>query len=203
MTTVFQGTQALPFPTQKVWDALFDVDVLRASIAGCEMLERRGDNAYATQVRVAIGPVSASFATTFEVVDPEPPFRCTLRFNGKGGAVGFGRGEARVRLSSRGDAETLLEWSASAQVGGKIAQMGTRLIDGTVRKMSDDFFDRFARQLSDANSPQAVEASGGPAKEAPKGFPLRSVWVRGAWMAMAVAAAAAALWLFANAGGAR
>jgi carbon monoxide dehydrogenase subunit G len=203
MATVFQGAQMLPFPKQQVWDALFDVDVLRASIEGCEMLERRGENAYATQVRVAIGPVSASFATTLDVVDPEPPHRCTLRFSGKGGAVGFGRGEARVILTSRGDAETLLEWSASTQVGGKIAQMGTRLIDGTVRKMSDDFFERFARQLVDAASVPSLNAGGAPATETEVPSRQRAATVRRVGIAIALAVAAAALWWLASQRGGR
>lgn len=203
MATVFEGTQTLPFPAQQVWDALFDVDVLRASIAGCEMLEQRGDNAYATQVRVAIGPVSASFATTLEVVDPEPPHRCTLRFNGKGGAVGFGRGEAHVSLTPQGDAETLLEWSASTQVGGKIAQMGTRLIDGTVRRMSDDFFERFARQLGDASPARAPDAEAVPAEHVATTARPRAARTRRVWVGIALAVVIALLWLVAGNGGGR
>lgn len=203
MSTVFQGSQTLPFPTQQVWDALFDVDILRASIAGCEMLEQRGENAYATQVRVVIGPVSASFASTLEVVDPEPPHRCTLKFNGKGGAVGFGRGEARVSLTPQGEAQTLLEWSASTQVGGKIAQMGTRLIDGTVRKMSDDFFERFARQLGDAGaapSPDAGATLAAASTATSRQHPKRA---RRVGIAVAVAIGVAVLWLLTRHGAGR
>lgn len=203
MSAVFQGKQSLPFPAQQVWDALFDVDVLRASIAGCERLEQRGENAYSSQVRVAIGPVTASFATTLDVVDPVPPHRCTLKFSGKGGAVGFGRGEAHVILTSQGDSTTLLEWSASTQVGGKIAQMGARLIDGTVRKMSDEFFARFARQLAASRAAGftgVVEAVAAPeAVPAPHPAERR----RGLWLALAGAVVVVALWVLVSQGGGR
>ena len=144
----YQGTQGLEHPVQRVWDALLDPAVLRQSIAGCESFERTGDTTFACTVKVSIGPVAARFTSQVELQEAQPPHHCTLRFSGQGGVAGFGKGEARVVLVETGPAQTRLDWSANAQVGGKIAQLGSRLIEGTVRKMSEDFFQRFAAQLA-------------------------------------------------------
>lgn len=148
----FQGTQVLPQGVQRVWDALLDPAVLQQSIAGCESFERVSDTEYTSKVKVGIGPVSARFASTMTLLDLSPPHGCTLRFAGQGGVAGFGKGEARVTLVAQGESETRLDWSADAQVGGKLAQLGSRLIEGSVRKMSEDFFQRFAEQLAQARA---------------------------------------------------
>ncbi|QHE87391.1 SRPBCC family protein [Hydrogenophaga sp. BPS33] len=144
----YQGTQLLDQPMQRVWDALLDPAVLRQCIAGCETFERTSDSGFASTVKVSIGPVAARFTSTMTLADVEAPHRCTLRFSGQGGVAGFGKGEAHVELVETAPGQTRLDWTADAQVGGKIAQLGSRLIEGTVRRMSEDFFQRFAAQLS-------------------------------------------------------
>ena len=156
----FQGTQVLNQTLQRVWDALLDPQVLKQSIAGCDQFERTSDTEYASSVKVSIGPVSARFASTMTLLDMAPPTACTLRFAGQGGVAGFGKGEARVTLTALAPDQTRLDWQADAQVGGKLAQLGARLIEGSVRKMSEDFFVRFAAQLeAPAVAPEAMPAT--------------------------------------------
>ena len=162
----YQGTQVLDHPVQRVWDALFDPTVLRQSIAGCESFERSSDTEFNSSVKVSIGPVSARFSSKVQMADVAPPFRCTLRFAGQGGVAGFGKGQAQVTLVELSEGVTRLDWSAEAQVGGKIAQLGSRLIEGTVRKMSEDFFQRFAAQLASA-APGVTEAPAELVQESP------------------------------------
>ena len=145
----YQGSQLLPHPVGHVWQALLDPAVLQQCIAGCEKFERTGDDEYKSTVKISIGPVSARFASTVTLADVVPPSSCTLKFAGQGGVAGFGRGEAHVRLAPEAGG-TRLDWDADAHVGGKLAQIGSRLIEATVRKMSDDFFVRFANQLNQA-----------------------------------------------------
>jgi carbon monoxide dehydrogenase subunit G len=170
----YQGTQLLPHPPEHVWQALLDPEVLRACIAGCEQFERVGENDYKSIVKIAVGPVSARFTSTVTLADVVPPQRCTLQFAGQGGVAGFGKGEARVQLLvPAGGSGTQLDWSADAHVGGRLAQIGSRLIEATVRKMSEDFFLRFAAQLAQP-VPRGGEADGaGRANisEAPKVVP--------------------------------
>ncbi|MFZ4287146.1 CoxG family protein [Variovorax sp. HJSM1_2] len=170
----YQGTQQLAHPAEKVWAALLDPVVLRQCIAGCEKFERaEGEDGlnYNCTVKVAIGPVSARFTSTLNLLDVVAPSSCTLQFSGQGGVAGFGKGEAKVQLLPQdGGASTQLDWQAESQVGGKLAQMGSRLIDAAVRKMSDDFFQRFAAQL---NGP-AEDAV--PAGESPEGEAKKSIW---------------------------
>jgi carbon monoxide dehydrogenase subunit G len=153
----YQGSQFLPHPPERVWQALLDPQVLAGSIAGCEQFERVGEHDYKSTVKITVGPVSARFTSTVALADVVPPHSCTLQFAGQGGVAGFGKGEARVQLVPR-DAGTQLDWQADAHVGGRLAQIGSRLVDATVRKMSEDFFVRFAAQLAQG-APVAVPAS--------------------------------------------
>jgi carbon monoxide dehydrogenase subunit G len=159
----YQGSQSLPHPVAHVWQALLDPAVLQQCIAGCEKFERTGDDEYKSTVKISIGPVSARFASTVTLADVVAPVSCTLKFAGQGGVAGFGKGEAHVRLSPE-EGGTKLDWDADASVGGKLAQIGSRLIEATVRKMSDDFFVRFARQLQQA--PREAAAPTAPASPA-------------------------------------
>jgi carbon monoxide dehydrogenase subunit G len=157
----YSGSQNLPHPIDHVWRALLDPQVLQQCIAGCETFERTGDEEYKSTVKVSIGPVSARFASTVTLADVVAPSSCTLKFSGQGGVAGFGRGEAHVRLYPE-TGGTRLDWDADAHVGGKLAQIGSRLIEATVRKMSDDFFVRFANQLQstqdgDGANPSAID----------------------------------------------
>ncbi|WP_366555897.1 SRPBCC family protein [Aquibaculum sediminis] len=148
------GEQRIPAPRQVVWDALNDPEVLKASIPGCESLEQNeAGDAFDAKVRAKVGPVSARFAGSVNLTDINPPESYTISGEGKGGAAGFAKGGANVKLTEEGS-ETLLSYDVNAKVGGKLAQLGSRLIDGTARKMADDFFARF--------SEIAVERAGGP-----------------------------------------
>lgn len=187
----YQGTQLLEHPVQRVWDALLDPAVLRQCIAGCETFERTSDTDFASTVKVSIGPVAARFNSTVNLADVAAPHRCTLRFSGQGGVAGFGKGEARVTLAETAPGQTRLDWSADAQVGGKIAQLGARLIEGTVRKMSEDFFQRFVAQLASeapAAAPVPVATS-----------PAASTGTRWPWGVALLAGACALLWLLGRA----
>ncbi len=191
----FQGTQTLNQPLQRVWDALLDPAVLQQCVAGCDKFERTSDTEYVSSVKVSIGPVSARFASTMTLLEMTPPSACTLRFAGQGGVAGFGKGEAKVALSAVSATETRLDWTADAQVGGKIAQLGARLIDGTVRKMSEDFFQRFAALL--AASPSDA-ASGETASVSPPTLPTPPQAVPDSvWVATLLVGAAVLLWWFA------
>lgn len=188
----YQGSQLLPHPPAIVWRALLDPEVLRACIAGCEQFERVAEFDYKSLVKISIGPVSARFASTMTLADVVAPQSCTLQFAGQGGVAGFGKGAAKVLLLPQdGGASTQLDWSADAHVGGRLAQIGSRLIEATVRKMSEDFFQRFAEQLAmhaAAQSPQVAVASS--VADAP-GVPVASAkppvkaWARAVTVAIA------------------
>ena len=133
-------------PRTRVWDALNDPATLKRCIAGCESIEATGDNAYKVAMTVAIGPVKAKFKGDLMLEDIDAPNAYTIRFSGQGGVAGFGKGSARVTLSAA-DEGTRLDYTVDAQVGGKIAQVGSRLIDGASKKMADDFFRAFRREV--------------------------------------------------------
>jgi hypothetical protein len=126
-----------------VWKALNDPGVLKLCIPGCESIEPDGENAYRMAMATKVGPVSARFTGKVRLSDIEPPSRYTIRFEGSGGVAGFVNGEARVSLVPVSAAETKLSYAAKAQVGGKLAQVGSRLIDGAAQKLTGDFFNRF------------------------------------------------------------
>ncbi|MDB5849388.1 MAG: hypothetical protein JWP29_3140 [Rhodoferax sp.] len=183
----YQGSQLLPHPPERVWQALLDPQVLAGCIAGCEQFDRTGDNSYKSTVKITIGPVSARFTSTVALTDVLPPHSCTLQFAGQGGVAGFGKGEAKVRLMPRdGGAGTQLDWEADAHVGGRLAQIGSRLVEATVRKMSEDFFVRFAAQL--AGGPQGTPDPLGerPAQVAVAAKPPVQWWARAVTLALAV-----------------
>src|SRR5581483_3544940 len=136
------GSQMIPLPQQRVWEALNDPAVLKACIPGCESVEKVSDNEYKLAMTAAVGPVKARFTGKLLLSDVNPPTSYTLAFEGSGGAAGFGKGSSQVRLIPT-QGGTQLEYSAKATVGGKLAQVGSRLIDGVARKMTDDFFTRF------------------------------------------------------------
>ena len=141
------GDRLIPASLETTWAALNDPETLKACIAGCESLERTGDDAYAAVVALKIGPVSARFKGNLKMTDVQAPTSYTINFDGQGGVAGFGRGSADVRLAAEGDAATRLSYDARAQVGGKMAQIGSRLIDATAGKITDDFFKAFEAHL--------------------------------------------------------
>ncbi|WP_373870312.1 CoxG family protein [Noviherbaspirillum aridicola] len=145
------SVQVVPAPPDRVWAALNDPQLLKACITGCESIEPTGDNEYKVAMAVKIGPVSAKFAGKIFLLDIRPPESYTINFEGQGGVAGFAKGTARVQLSPEGEA-TSLAYTASAQIGGKLAQIGSRLVDGAARKMAADFFAALARELQDESA---------------------------------------------------
>ena len=165
------GTQTLPVTQQIAWDALNDPEILKASITGCEQLERTSENEFSAAVTAAIGPVKARFKAKLTLSDIDAPNSYKIRFDGQGGAAGFGKGEARVALTAVG-AATRLDYTAQANVGGKLAQIGSRLVDAASRKLANEFFTKFNAELQRRYAPadvapavalDAVPAAGSPA----------------------------------------
>ncbi|MEP7274971.1 MAG: carbon monoxide dehydrogenase subunit G [Betaproteobacteria bacterium] len=166
------NTRVVDAPPDKVWAALNDPAVLKDAVPGCETLERVTDTEWRAVVAAKIGPVSARFNGKMVLADIDAPNGYTLKFDGQGGAAGFASGEARVRLAPADAGKTALSYTAKAQVGGKLAQIGSRLIDGAAAKMADDFFARFAQRLAPAPvAPDPSVASDAPAGVAPVSSP--------------------------------
>jgi carbon monoxide dehydrogenase subunit G len=141
------GERLIPATVDATWAALNDPATLKACIAGCETLERVGDDAFTAVVAMKIGPVSARFKGNLKMTNVQPPTAYTINFDGQGGVAGFGRGSADVSLTDAGPAATKLAYAARATVGGKMAQIGSRLIDATAATITDDFFKAFEAQL--------------------------------------------------------
>lgn len=158
-------THLLPVPLQTAWDALNDPAVLQRCIPGCESLIAAGDNAYEIAMQAAVGPVKARFKGRMQLADIAPPRSYTLHFDGQGGAAGFGKGTAQVELTPEGPTVTRLSYRATAQVGGKLAQIGSRLVDGAARKLADEFFQRFSAEFGPAASATPA-LDGMPAEQA-------------------------------------
>lgn len=154
------GEHLIPVPQQKVWDALNDPEVLKACIPGCETIDKVSDTEYKVALTAAVGPVKAKFNGKLLLADLNPPKSYAISFEGSGGAAGFGKGGATVVLAPDGEG-TKLVYSAKATVGGKLAQVGSRLIDGVAAKMASDFFSRFNQHV--APTPVAGEAAAAPA----------------------------------------
>ena len=155
------GEARIPAPRQKVWDALNDPEVLKASLPGCESMERTEDGGYDAKIKAKVGPVSAKFSGEVELSDVDPPNGYTLSGQGKGGAAGFAKGSAKVRLADD-PVGTLLTYEVNAQVGGKLAQIGSRLIDGTAKRMAADFFERFSAEVAGPPAPAEAAAAAAP-----------------------------------------
>jgi carbon monoxide dehydrogenase subunit G len=198
-----QGNRSLAITQQQAWDALNDPAILKACIPGCDKVEPTGDNQYAVGMALKIGPVSAKFAGKILLSDIVAPQSYKINFEGQGGVAGFGKGTAEVKLSPNGTG-CELDYTVHASVGGKVAQLGQRLIDGTAKAMSEDFFKRFDLAMQQAHpeayaareAAEAAAAAAGtaaPALEAPAatggGIP---VW---AWV-VGTAVAALALYFF-------
>jgi carbon monoxide dehydrogenase subunit G len=141
------GEQIIPLPQQQVWEALNDPAVLKDCIAGCDLMEKVSDSEYKVGMTASVGPVKAKFAGKLLLQDMNPPNAYSLAFEGSGGVAGFGKGTASVSLAPEGDG-TKLSYTCKATVGGKLAQIGSRLIDGVARKMADDFFVNFNARVA-------------------------------------------------------
>jgi uncharacterized protein len=162
------GERTIPLPQQRVWEALNDPEVLKACIPGCDSIEKLSDTEYKVAMTAAVGPVKAKFSGKLQLSDLNPPNSYSLSFEGSGGAAGFGKGGAHVTLASEAGG-TKLSYTAKATVGGKLAQVGSRLVDAASRKMADDFFTRFNDRLAPApaETPAGAQAAGGGAPKRP------------------------------------
>lgn len=158
------GSQIIPASQQAVWDALNSPDVLKKCLPGCESVELISPDLFQVLITVAIGPLKAKFKGTLHVTEINAPQSCVLVFEGQGGAVGFGKGSSSVTLKTV-EGGTELTYSAQAHVGGKLAQIGSRLIDSVAKKMSDDFFKAFNQELGGqsptmtSSTPHAVDST--------------------------------------------
>lgn len=159
------GEYRIAAPRRAVWDALNDPEVLKACIPGCEELERTSDTGFAAKVKAKVGPVSARFAGEVTLSDIVAPERYTISGAGKGGAAGFAKGGAKVRLDEDGDAATILRYEVDAKVGGKLARIGARLIGGTAEKIADDFFGSLAERVGGPAEPESQATADGEAGE--------------------------------------
>ncbi|HML10564.1 MAG TPA: carbon monoxide dehydrogenase subunit G [Stellaceae bacterium] len=150
------GELRIPAPRSEVWAKLNDAETLKTCIPGCEAIEKLSPTEFTAKVVARVGPVKASFSGKVTLSDLDPPSSYTISGEGTGGVAGFAKGSAKVSLDDAG-AETVLRYGVQAQVGGKLAQIGSRLIDATSRKMADDFFNRFLGVVS--GSSEATTAS--------------------------------------------
>lgn len=141
-----QGSRQLAVTQQQAWDALNDPEVLKLCIPGCDSIEPTGDNAYALVNAIKVGPVAAKFKGAIQLADIQAPGSYTINFEGNGGVAGFGKGSAKVVLTPN-DQGCELGYTVNATVGGKIAQVGQRLIDGVAKSMAESFFKRFDEEM--------------------------------------------------------
>ena len=153
MAMTMTGSVALPADREQVWAALNDPEVLRQAIPGCQELTRTGDGGFAAVAKVSIGPVKATFKGTVALTDIDAPNGYTISGEGQGGVAGFAKGGAKVKLAEGEGGGTLLTYDVEAQVGGKIAQLGGRLINGVAKKLADEFFANFSKVLAPSAPP--------------------------------------------------
>lgn len=171
------GERHIQASRQRVWDALNDPEMLRASIPGCESVTRTAEDAFEAKVSLKIGPMAAKFGGKVKLENINAPVSYTITGEGNGGAMGFAKGGADVALEEISADETLLKYAVKAQVGGKMAQLGARLIDSTAKQMSDQFFDRFAAAVAPPPPAEelvpaaAMEGHAAPAAAAPRALP--------------------------------
>jgi uncharacterized protein len=167
-------SQTLPVSQAQAWEALNDIALLQSAIPGCESITPTGENQYEALVTASVGPVKARFKGKLRLEDLQPPNSYKLVFEGQGGAAGHGKGHADIRLEAVSPHQTVLHYTAHASVGGKMAQIGSRLVDMAAQKMATEFFDSFNARLQERYAVAPVEA---PA--APQGLLARLVaWFR-------------------------
>ena len=188
------GERRIAAPREQVWAALNDTEVLKSAIPGCDTLVREGDNTLKATASVKIGPISAKFGGKVNLLDLDPPNGYRIEGEGQGGVAGFAKGGATVTLEADGTG-TLLRYTVKAQVGGKIAQLGARLIDATAKQMADAFFDKFGALVATPEPAEGestpIPTSGAPALPPIEPFGLPLI----AWAGSAVFAAVLLLML--------
>ena len=141
------GEQLIPATQKQTWDALNDPEILKACVPGCESITKTGENEYLVLMTARIGPVSAKFKGKLALSDLNPPNSYSIAFEGQGGVAGFGKGGAKVQLAPEGN-DTKLIYQVKANVGGKLAQIGSRLVDAAARKLSEEFFAAFNAKVA-------------------------------------------------------
>lgn len=156
------GEYKLPLPRQAVWEGLNDPDVLKRCIPGCDELIKSSDTEMSAKVALKIGPMSAKFSGKVTLSDIDPPKGYKIAGEGQGGVAGFGKGSAVVSLEEDGPGGTILRYTADSQVGGKIAQLGSRLIDATAKKLADEFFGKFAAAMAERAGPAPITQDATP-----------------------------------------
>src|SRR5258708_18274210 len=149
------GEYRIAAPRARVWAALNDAEILRQSISGCEEIEKTSETSFTAKVRAKVGPVSATFTGAVTLSDLDPPNGYTISGEGKGGVAGFAKGGAKVQLTEDGDG-TILHYTVTANVGGKLAQIGSRLIDATANKIAGEFFHRLGERAGSGLAGTAV-----------------------------------------------
>jgi uncharacterized protein len=164
------GEYRIPAPRDDVWRALNDPNILKQCIPGCESVEKLSDTEFTAKVVLKIGPMTAKFSGKGTLTNLDPPNGYTITGEGQGGVAGFGKGTADVKLVSDGNA-TVMHYKAAAQVGGKMAQLGARLIDSTTKKLADEFFGKFAQVVGSASGGTTPPSSGGDAGPSPEEVP--------------------------------
>jgi uncharacterized protein len=194
----FKGRYLIPAPPQKVWTALNDPQILRLCIPGCERMEKTDDTHFSAAAVLKIGPVKATFNANIALADLDPPKRCTIKGEGQGGVAGFARGDAEIVLTPEAGG-TELSYAASAAIGGKLAQIGQRLIDGAAKQIADDFFARFAAAVAATpeiveEAPQLTSEPETPKAQAPE--EKRGRLAPGVWVVGVIAVIAALLAIF-------
>ena len=140
------STRSVPATVEATWRALNDPDFLKDCVPGCESIELSGENEYKVRMAAKVGPVSAKFAGKMTISDMQPPNSYSLTFEGQGGVAGFAKGKAEVSLVAEGEG-TAMTYQVEALIGGKLAQIGSRLIDGAARKLADEFFAAFVAKM--------------------------------------------------------
>ncbi|MCC2095402.1 MAG: carbon monoxide dehydrogenase subunit G [Hyphomicrobiales bacterium] len=148
MAMTMHGEVQLPASRETVWEKLNDPEVLKQCIPGCQALEKTSENAFSATAKIRVGPVSATFKGNVELSDLDPPNGYKISGQGEGGVAGFAKGGATVRLADGENGGTILSYDVEANVGGKLAQLGGRLIDGVAKKNADAFFKKFAEVVS-------------------------------------------------------
>jgi len=171
------GQQTLPVTQAQAWAALNDTAMLQAAVPGCEAITPAGEGAYDVAMALSIGPVKAKFKGKLQLSELNPPNGYRLAFEGSGGAAGHGKGQAQVRLEALSAAETRLDYEVTASVGGKLAQIGSRLVDLAAQKIAEDFFLRFKAALLERHPP-APTVTAEPAPPPPSLWARLRAWLR-------------------------
>ncbi len=186
-----KGSRLVPTDIETTWQALNDPEVLRACIPGCESIDRVSDTEYGLAMTARVGPVSAKFSGRLVLADVVAPQSYTLKFEGQGGAAGFANGTARVALAPA-DGGTRIDYAVNSQIGGKLAQIGSRLVDGAAAKLANDFFARFVERAGGSARPMTGAVEARPAELAGA---LKTMRIRLLLAAVIVAGVAIYWWL--------